>query len=429
MREEGGASAREAPSQEQKCVLEGQVAHLPDELGELEGPQGLLSLSDWTQRLDEEERETLRAYLPDGIDEGPGGFLEKVLRGEENVHFGAPLQKLWWQFVHGELDEEVAGLRQGLQFLKKKEYYHTLRDYHDRFVRKLELLKEQFGRPSTQKGARRPAPKAGSSAAETAKGGGNEVHAKALERTTTTTQGNDNGAAESAPKKRKRGDNVLPSKKGSRVLRSVNEAIAQLSTEGNDTNEANIVQHITTKAPLAVTATIVDAMGVVSEALKFLEDPPDMKEWLGKEPIRIVQRTGNNWMWIGPPWGETLTDETGNPSAATKKLEPALEASFAKAMRGKGLIIKPDDSAIANIAKLKSADQNTDEKQTSNANPKDHVKDGQTLHGRNFEGNHQLVTARDNGKAVQMAVEREEGLGPVDLNVEGNVSDMQIEKG
>ena len=428
MREEGGASAGESPSQEQKCVLEGEVAHLPVQLSQLDGPQGLLSLSDWTERLDEDERKTLRAHLPDGIDERPGGFLEKVLRGEENVFFGAPIQKLWWQLVHGELDEEVVGLREGLHFLKKKEYYHTLRDYHDRFVRKLEVLKEQFGRQASQKTMRRPAPKVGSTAPESAKGGATDVQPKASERN-ATEQGNGNSGVESAPKKRKRGENVLPSKKGSRVLRSINEAIAQLSAEGVDTTESNIAQHITTKAPLAVTATIVDVMGVVSEALKFLQSPPDMKEWLGKQPILIVQHTDNKWVWVGPPWGETITDDAGKPSATTKKLEPALEASFAKAMRGKGFIIKPDDSAVANLAKLKSSDQNAGEQHTQNAHSESQAFNAQPSLVMSEGTYDKSVPGEDNGKLLQMAVEREEGSGPLDLNVKGHVSDMKIEKG
>lgn len=54
-------------------------------------------------------------------------------------------------------------------------------------------------------------------------------------------------------------------------------------------------------------------------------------------------------------------DAAGKPTTATRKLEPALEASFAKAMRSRGYIVKPDESMVASIAKIKASEKSASE--------------------------------------------------------------------
>ena len=116
-------------------MVEGQWCCIPYELYDLPDLREILSLDTWNLCLTEEERFHLSAYLPDMDQEMFCLTMKELFDGSE-IYFGNPLDKFFKKLKAGFYPPKVACFREGLQFLQRKQYYHSLRAYHDRMIQK-----------------------------------------------------------------------------------------------------------------------------------------------------------------------------------------------------------------------------------------------------------------------------------------------------
>uniref|UniRef100_A0A6N2MZI7 Uncharacterized protein n=1 Tax=Salix viminalis TaxID=40686 RepID=A0A6N2MZI7_SALVM len=61
--------------------------------------------------------------------------MKELFDGSE-IYFGNPLDEFFKKLKAGFYPPKVACFREGLQFLQRKQYYHSLRAYHDRMIQK-----------------------------------------------------------------------------------------------------------------------------------------------------------------------------------------------------------------------------------------------------------------------------------------------------
>ncbi|KAJ6320083.1 hypothetical protein OIU78_015471 [Salix suchowensis] len=116
-------------------MVEGQWCCIPYELYDLPDLREILSLDTWNLCLTEEERFHLSAYLPDMDQEMFCLTMKELFDGSE-IYFGNPLDEFFKKLKAGFYPPKVACFREGLQFLQRKQYYHSLRAYHDRMIQK-----------------------------------------------------------------------------------------------------------------------------------------------------------------------------------------------------------------------------------------------------------------------------------------------------
>ncbi|KAJ6334785.1 hypothetical protein OIU78_011616 [Salix suchowensis] len=128
-------------------MVEGQCCSIPYELYDLPDLREILSLDTWNLCLTEEERFNLSAYLPDMEHETFCLTMKELFDGTE-LYFGNPLDKFLKRLKAGLYPPKVACFREGLQFLQRKQHYHSLRAYHDRMIQtflNMRLLWDQYG--------------------------------------------------------------------------------------------------------------------------------------------------------------------------------------------------------------------------------------------------------------------------------------------
>uniref|UniRef100_A0A6N2L864 DEUBAD domain-containing protein n=1 Tax=Salix viminalis TaxID=40686 RepID=A0A6N2L864_SALVM len=128
-------------------MVEGQRCSIPYELYDLPDLREILSLDTWNLCLTEEERFNLSAYLPDMEHETFCLTMKELFDGTE-LYFGNPLDKFLKRLKAGLYPPKVACFREGLQFLQRKQHYHSLRAYHDRMIQtflNMRMLWDQYG--------------------------------------------------------------------------------------------------------------------------------------------------------------------------------------------------------------------------------------------------------------------------------------------
>ncbi|CBI37077.3 unnamed protein product, partial [Vitis vinifera] len=111
-------------------MVEGQLCNIPFELYDLPDLREILSLDTWNSCLTEDERFYLSSYLPD-MDQQTFWLTMKELLGGSDIFFGSPLDIFFNRLKGGFYPPKVAWFREGLQFLQRIKYYHSLRFYHD----------------------------------------------------------------------------------------------------------------------------------------------------------------------------------------------------------------------------------------------------------------------------------------------------------
>ncbi|KAM7276467.1 hypothetical protein ACFE04_018333 [Oxalis oulophora] len=111
-------------------LLDEQLCHIPYELYDLQDLQEILSLHSWNSCLTEEERFSLSAFLPD-MDQDTFSLTMKQLLGGTDLYFGNPVYTFFKRLQAGFYPPNVAVLRQGLQFLHSRNYYHSLKSYQE----------------------------------------------------------------------------------------------------------------------------------------------------------------------------------------------------------------------------------------------------------------------------------------------------------
>ena len=103
----------------------------------------VLSLETWNEVLSSKERQYLRQYLPQGLDENEGGFLSRLLSGDDSINFGNPAKRLMGDILSGKCHPSVVKFRGILNDLEYNTFFHRLRDHHNGMVERLvELEKE-----------------------------------------------------------------------------------------------------------------------------------------------------------------------------------------------------------------------------------------------------------------------------------------------
>lgn len=114
-------------------TVEGRLCCIPYELYDLPDLRDILSLDTWNLCLTEEERFYLADYLPD-MDQQTFCLTMKELFDGSDMYFGNPLDTFFKRLKGGFYPPKVTYFREGLQFLQRKKYYHSLRSYHDRMA-------------------------------------------------------------------------------------------------------------------------------------------------------------------------------------------------------------------------------------------------------------------------------------------------------
>ncbi|KAF9688006.1 hypothetical protein SADUNF_Sadunf02G0152200 [Salix dunnii] len=128
-------------------MVEGQRCSIPYELYDLPDLREILSLDTWNLCLTEEERFNLSAYLPD-MEHATFCLTMKELFDGTELYFGNPSDKFLKRLKAGFYPPKVACFREGLQFLQRKQHYHSLRAYHDRMIQtflNMRTLWDQYG--------------------------------------------------------------------------------------------------------------------------------------------------------------------------------------------------------------------------------------------------------------------------------------------
>ncbi|XWS31933.1 hypothetical protein CRYUN_Cryun23aG0118200 [Craigia yunnanensis] len=114
-------------------MVEGQICSIPYELFDLPDLREILSLDTWNSCLTEEERFSLSAYLPD-MDEWTFWLTMKELFTGGDMYFGNPMDTFFKRLKGGFYPPKMTCLRESLQFLERRKYYHALRSYHDKMT-------------------------------------------------------------------------------------------------------------------------------------------------------------------------------------------------------------------------------------------------------------------------------------------------------
>ncbi|KAJ8898732.1 hypothetical protein K2173_004909 [Erythroxylum novogranatense] len=115
-------------------MVEGELCSIPYDLYGLPNLREILSLDTWNSCLTEKERLYLSAYLPD-MDQQTFQWTMKELLGGSDMLFGNPVDTFFKRLKGGFYPPKVACLRQGLLFLQKKMYYHSLRSHHTKMIK------------------------------------------------------------------------------------------------------------------------------------------------------------------------------------------------------------------------------------------------------------------------------------------------------
>ncbi|XVF72886.1 hypothetical protein PTKIN_Ptkin12aG0156600 [Pterospermum kingtungense] len=114
-------------------MVDGQICSIPYELFDLPDLREILSLETWNSCLTEEERFSLSAYLPD-MDEWTFWLTMNELFTGSDMYFGNPMDTFFQRLKGGFYPPKIARLRESLQFLERRRYYHALRSYHDKMA-------------------------------------------------------------------------------------------------------------------------------------------------------------------------------------------------------------------------------------------------------------------------------------------------------
>nr|XP_010928161.1 uncharacterized protein LOC105050017 [Elaeis guineensis] len=125
-------------------MVEHQICNVPYDLYDLPDLKEILSLEIWNSCLTEEERFSLAAYLPD-MDQQTFWITIKELLNGDNMFFGSPLEKFFFRLKGGFYSPQVSHLRESLQFLQRRGYYHSLRSYHENMCQKCVDIKRAWG--------------------------------------------------------------------------------------------------------------------------------------------------------------------------------------------------------------------------------------------------------------------------------------------
>ncbi|OVA04271.1 Nuclear factor related to kappa-B-binding protein [Macleaya cordata] len=136
----GADSGNESDDQEladvgcELSMVGGQLCSIPYELYDLPDLKEILSLETWNSCLTDEERFSLSAYLPD-MDQQTFWLTMKELLGGNVIFFGSPLKELFDRLKGGIYPPKVTHFREGVTFLQRRAYYHSLGLYHENMVR------------------------------------------------------------------------------------------------------------------------------------------------------------------------------------------------------------------------------------------------------------------------------------------------------
>ncbi|RZS12590.1 hypothetical protein BHM03_00044061 [Ensete ventricosum] len=131
-------------------MVGGQICGIPYELYELPDLKEILSIETWNYYLNEDERFSLAASLPDMSQETVWLAIKELLT-DVDVFFGSPLEKFYNGLRGGLYSPQVTHLREGIHFLQRNEYYHSLRSYHENLSQVFVEMKEVWNkcRPTT----------------------------------------------------------------------------------------------------------------------------------------------------------------------------------------------------------------------------------------------------------------------------------------
>jgi hypothetical protein len=100
----------------------------------------ILSLDAWS-KFSEDERDSLRAHLPNFLSPNEAEALVHMLLSGEPIHFGSPRDRAFHQVASGVTHPRIKRWRQRVALIERRHHLAGLRDYHARSIRRLSALK------------------------------------------------------------------------------------------------------------------------------------------------------------------------------------------------------------------------------------------------------------------------------------------------
>lgn len=120
-----------------------QICNIPYDLYDLSNLKYVLSVESWNSCLNEEERFSLSAYLPDMDHESFLCTMQELLNGD-NFLFGSPVETFFQRMKSGFYSLQVTTKRENLRFLEKCKHYNSLKLYHEEMNKKFLDMKETW---------------------------------------------------------------------------------------------------------------------------------------------------------------------------------------------------------------------------------------------------------------------------------------------
>eukprot|EP00190_Bangiopsis_sp_CCMP1999_P005751 CAMPEP_0198726852 /NCGR_PEP_ID=MMETSP1475-20131203/3774_1 /TAXON_ID= ORGANISM="Unidentified sp., Strain CCMP1999" /NCGR_SAMPLE_ID=MMETSP1475 /ASSEMBLY_ACC=CAM_ASM_001111 /LENGTH=471 /DNA_ID=CAMNT_0044488825 /DNA_START=34 /DNA_END=1449 /DNA_ORIENTATION=- len=102
--------------------------------------EDVLNMKSWMELLDDDERNSLRGYLPTNNHDEQNEAAKEFLTGGLQF-FGDLRQNAWDYILAGMTHPRIRRWKQRLILLQRRRYVHSMRDYHDNFVRSVLVRK------------------------------------------------------------------------------------------------------------------------------------------------------------------------------------------------------------------------------------------------------------------------------------------------
>ncbi len=100
----------------------------------------VLNLDAWNN-LAEDERESLRQYLPQGLSRNDQDDAVHRLLGGESLHFGSPRDRIFEDIAAGLTHPRARRWHQRVNLIERRQNYMALKDHQNQYVRRLQAWK------------------------------------------------------------------------------------------------------------------------------------------------------------------------------------------------------------------------------------------------------------------------------------------------
>lgn len=99
-------------------------------------PEDVINVSAW-ERFTEDERESLRVHLPQGLSEVEKEETARMLVSGMNMYFGSPRDRIFHAVAAGLTHPRVRRWRLRVTLIERRHHIMSMREYHNRSIRRL----------------------------------------------------------------------------------------------------------------------------------------------------------------------------------------------------------------------------------------------------------------------------------------------------